>query len=189
MTRRYQERRKLSPAYQSQAWSAAATVRNTTSSTTAITRSEYTCRATCCVQYLVIVATCVSRHTQVEPQVHRAQIENSNVTPAQAIRGALQHVPKRSSRTRIANVSWRLSNKQASPEQHLRAKQMQGTLMRKATAGIRLESQRLHRMARSHVLAPMSCGTSECSWSSAIRGIVWSRWTDSPQLWRPPESA
>jgi hypothetical protein len=86
MTRRYQERRKLSPAYQSQAWSAAATVRNTTSSTTAITRSEYTCRATCCVQYLVIVATCVSRHTQVEPQVHRAQIENSNVTPAQSIR-------------------------------------------------------------------------------------------------------
>ena len=105
MTRRYQERRKLSPAYKSQAWSAAATVRNTTSSTTAMIRSEYTCRATCCVRYLVIVATSVSRHTQVEPQVHRAQIENSNVTPAQAIRGALQHVPKRSSRTRIANVS------------------------------------------------------------------------------------
>ena len=51
LTRRY---RKISPAYQSQAWSAAAAVSNTTSSTTAITRSSYTCRATCCVQYLVV---------------------------------------------------------------------------------------------------------------------------------------
>ena len=152
MTRRYQSylqhiSPKLGPQRQQLATSQA--------QTTAITRSEYTCRAICCVQYLVIVATCVSRHTQVEPQVHRAQIENSNVTPAQAIRATrAKAIIQNTNSERSLKAQQQTSRSQARKptEQYLRTKHvgMQGTLMRKATAGIRLESQRLHRMARSH---------------------------------------